>query len=135
MSSLYLRGLHLLWQPSDQLLVFLLYLTPDVVSCMLQDELEQMLKHPEIAAKRIPVLFFANKVRQHILENILEGALLLAMSMGTQSTVAAVVCLHAVVAVREGASSPCGFQEMRVRKRLAQPQAWNASDACMLRGM
>ena len=30
---------------------------------LVQDELESMLKHAEIATKRIPVLFFANKVR------------------------------------------------------------------------
>jgi hypothetical protein len=30
---------------------------------LLQDELEQMLRHADIATKRIPILFFANKVR------------------------------------------------------------------------
>ncbi len=46
-----------------QAVIFVVDSTDKVRMCVVKDELETMLSHADIAGRRVPILFFANKVR------------------------------------------------------------------------
>ena len=54
-----------LWEhyyPTVQALIFVLDSTDKVRMCVARDELDELLSHPEIKDRSLPILFFANKM-------------------------------------------------------------------------
>ncbi|RHY20698.1 hypothetical protein DYB32_009978, partial [Aphanomyces invadans] len=47
---------------SRQAIIFVMDSTDSIRMCVAKDELEQIIQHKDLASKKIPILFFANKV-------------------------------------------------------------------------
>uniref|UniRef100_K3XBX6 ADP-ribosylation factor-like protein 6 n=1 Tax=Globisporangium ultimum (strain ATCC 200006 / CBS 805.95 / DAOM BR144) TaxID=431595 RepID=K3XBX6_GLOUD len=47
---------------SGQAIIYVLDSTDSIRMCVAKDELEQLIEHKELAGKKIPILFFANKM-------------------------------------------------------------------------
>lgn len=45
-----------------QAIIYVLDSTDSIRMCVAKDELEQLVEHKELAGKKIPILFFANKM-------------------------------------------------------------------------
>lgn len=45
-----------------QAIIYVLDSTDTIRMCVAKDELEQLVEHKELSGKRIPILFFANKM-------------------------------------------------------------------------